>query len=768
MKTGTTIATLLLCLSCPSGAKTDDLPRSRAVGAATKSDEWKREISARRGKYLTWIIDAFGKLEPQMTPLDGRAWSLNQARLFLNRDTDKASRYFETVKLTFDADFMGIRLLKTWLDFRETDRLSQQAQEHLRAIIRDWPMDRKGGISHTARWPPGFTENHDLMHLTIGLFSEQLRGQPMEPQLNQLKKFLSWRFERGFYEWGSHRYQLHYSNPLIVLAIHAPVPDIRRAAADQLSLVLAERALMSVGGYLGGPGMRSYDRNRGCDYLDNNRYDSFLPTVWLALGVGEPRFDFRQSGGLEPAGDGYGNGRDPRLNQDEGMFLATTRLTPHPIVHALLDDVAARPELVYTGRRASAGHPFQNAHPRNPRSHQAVVYYNTPHVSLGSLQYLPEAGKMSVSYNSRPRFFSVMFAEKPEQVLRTRLSDADLQAGARSYDYTADRVVQHRDWLIAAGELSASHGLTSRRQGQWDLYRVGRGLCAHRELPGGWHVFQVSDLDRFRDEQAFVSALREPEIRDGHALGASLHGDRIRVNLQTMAIQINGVERPPLTRMLHDSPFMSSEFGSGRITIRTRQGQVTFDNSALKYESAPLPELVTGHARWGNSRSDGETTTLTHVRAMGGLSPRDRDCLLKSVSILIPQNRDASARVAVYAGGSLEKGPHADSPARLLFDFGLTPKGKTGWLTLTHPTGVSIPAGTPVWIAWKGSSDGASVMYFENEPVRDQFQPDRGRWDSQAISHRPDAPWPPTWPARDTGGFDTARYSCFLTLTTAQ
>ena len=434
----------------------------------------------------------------------------------------------------------------------------------------------------------------------------------------------------------------------------------------------------------------------------------------------------------------------------------------------LLDDVAARPELVYTGRRASAGHPFQNAHPRNPRSHQAVVYYNTPHVSLGSLQYLPEAGKMSVSYNSRPRFFSVMFAEKPEQVLRTRLSDADLQAGARSYDYTADRVVQHRDWLIAAGELSASHGLTSRRQGQWDLYRVGRGLCAHRELPGGWHVFQVSDLDRFRDEQAFVSALREPEIRDGHALGASLNSDRIRVNLQTMAIQINGVERPPLTRMLHDSPFMSSEFGSGRITIRTRQGQVTFDNSALKYESAPLPELVTGHARWGNSRSDGETTTLTHVRAMGGLSPRDRDCLLKSVSILIPHNRDASARVAVYAGGSLEKGPHADSPARLLFDFGLTPKGKTGWLTLTHPTGVSIPAGTPVWIAWKGSSDGASVMYFENEPVRDQFQPDRGRWDSQAISHRPDAPWPPTWPARDTGGFDTARYSCFLTLTTAQ
>ena len=560
---------------------------------------------------------------------------------------------------------------------------------------------------------------------------------------------------------------LHYSNPLIVLAIHAPDPAIRRGAADQLSIILSERALMSVGGFLGGPGMRSYDRNRGCDYLDNNRYDSFLPTVWLALGMGEPHFDFSQSGGLEPAGNGYGNGRDPRLNQDEGMFLATTHLTPHSIVRELLDEVATRPELVYTGRRASAGHPFHNAHPRNPRSQQAVVYYNTPHVSLGSLQYIPEAGKMSVSYNSRPRFFSVMFPEKPEQVLRTRLSDADLEAGARSYDYTADRVVQHRDWLIAAGDLSASHGLTSRKHGPWDLYRVGHGLCAHVELPGGWHVFQVTDLDRFSDEQSFVSALQEPKIRDGHALGASLNGDRIRVNLETMAIQINGVDRPALLRMLHDSPLMSSEFGSGRITIRTSHREVTFDNSALQYEAAVLPTLAAGHTRWGNSHSDGDTTELAHVRAMGGLSPRDHDCLLKSVSILIPNNKDASARLAVYAGGSLEKGPHSGSPAKLLFDFGPTAQSRTGWVTLKHPTGVHISANTPIWIAWKGAGD-ASVMYFEDEPSRDDFQRKRGRWDSKAISHRPDEPWPHAWPATDTGGFDAARYSCFLTLTASQ
>ena len=115
-----------------------------AAHAAEADTAWEEEIAVRRGEYLDWVVKQFGKLEPNMKPLDGRAWSLNQARLFLNRDTDKASRYFETIKLTVDPDFMGIRLLKTLLDFGETDRLSNQAKEHLRGIIRDWPMDRRG------------------------------------------------------------------------------------------------------------------------------------------------------------------------------------------------------------------------------------------------------------------------------------------------------------------------------------------------------------------------------------------------------------------------------------------------------------------------------------------------------------------------------------------------------------------------------------------------------------------------------------------------
>ncbi len=734
------------------------------VSARGAETSWEGEIGGRRAEYLKWIIDEFGKLESGMKPLDGRAWSLNQARLFLNRDVDKASRYFQTVKLTFDADFMGIRLLKTLLDFGQTSRLSSSAKEHLAGIIRTWPMDRRNGISKAAYWPPRFTENHDLMHLTLGLFSEQLRGRPLDAHLNELKRSLAWRFERGFYEWGSHRYQLHYSNPLLVLACHAPDEDLRRGAADLFNVLLAERALMSVGGYLGGPGMRSYGRQRGCDYLDDNRYDSFLPTVWLAFGVGQPRFDFAQSGGLLPAGDGYGNGRDPRLNQDEAMFLATLRLTPHPIVRALLDEIASQPEVIYTGRRAAGGHPFQNAPAGNPRSQQVLYYYNTPHVSLGSLQYLPHAGKMSVSSNSRPRFMSVLFPERPEQVLRTRLTDADLEAGANSYTYTADRVVQHREWVIAAGDLSASHGLASQNVEGWDLFQVGRGLCAHVMLEGGWHVFQVSDLARFHDASEFVGALTMPVIRNGQVHAATLNGDQVRVDLQTMRLLVNGDARQPLTRMLHASSWMSSEYWSGRITIRAKGREVTFDNSALRVEPIDLPKLVAGQTRWGKPYSEGAATHLMHVRAMGGLSPRDHDTLLKSVSIMIPHNKGAAARLAVYVGGSLEQGPQVASASRLLFDFGQTPLGKSGWVTLSHPTGVRIPANTPIWLAWKGASQDAGVLYFEEFTGRDDFQAARGRWNSTAIDLNPGEPWPLIWPQKDDGAFDNARYCCFLTL----
>jgi len=722
---------------------------------------YSQELQARRAQYLDWVVREFSRPEPDMKPLDGRLWSLNHARLATGSDLEKANRYFSQVALTRDADFMGLRLLKTLLDFGDSPRLGDAAQRHLTGIIRDWTMN---DLSRFACWPRRHTENHDIMYLTIGLFSEKLRSESIEGHLDELRQSLLWRFERGFYEWNSHRYQFHYSNALQVLAVHAPAEDLREAAEALLNVLLAERALLSVGGYLGGPFMRGYDAERGCDYLDDNRYDAFLPTVWLAFGVGEPRFDYATADGLAPAGDGFGNGSDPRLNQDEGMFFATSDLAPHAVVRALLADVAAQPELVYVGKRATAGYPQINVAPSDWRTNQCVRYYNTPHISMGSLQWVD--GAYPITSGAPSRWWAVTFPAEPSQVLRT--------AGDRS-----QLAVQHKDWLLAGGELSESHGLTARKAGPWNLYHVGQGLCAHVEL-SGWHVFQVSDTEKFPDEEAFVRSLSMPVKEDNRVRGITINGDEVVVDLDTMALTVNGTARPPFTDMLHDCPFMQSRYGSGVIRITTSAGSLTIDGrSILRMPDTwkSLPEAIRASATstlkpftprrgvaWGNPLGGGAVTTVDHVRALGGMSPTEEGMSLRSVSVFLPSQPAGQIRLAVYAGGTLDGGPHAGEPAKLLRDFGKTDGSAAGWITLKHPgEDVPLPANEVVWVTWKGTGGKVSIQYQEHSALAGDFQHDRGWWDSKAVEPHEDVPWPSVWPAEDEGASEDYWYSVCLT-----
>jgi hypothetical protein len=242
-----------------------------------------------------------------------------------------------------------------------------------------------------------------------------------------------------------------------------------------------------------------------------------------------------------------------------------------------------------------------------------------------------------------------------------------------------------------------------------------------------------------------------------------MDGDRVTVDLTDMSITMNGAPRSHPPKMLHDCEPMKSEYGSGKITITTKSGTVTFDSASFRPEPVDLPKLPEGMTRWGNPHSEGSTTKVDHARTLGGTSP-DHDTLLKSVSILIPHNKGGSVRLAVYAGGQLAGGPQAGSPAKLLFDFGQTPKGQTGWNTLEHPNGIPIPANTPIWLAWKGSGARAEVVFSEERSGPNDFQPDRGRWESKVISRDPAESWPMAWPKNDGGGFDAFEYSCFLTL----
>ena len=83
------------------------------------------------------------------------------------------------------------------------------------------------------------------------------------------------------------------------------------------------------------------------------------------------------------------------------------------------------------------------------------------------------------------------------------------------------------------------------------------------------------------DEAAFIDALYEPTKTGDLVEGVAMNGDRIVVDLADMNIEINGVVRKHPPKMLHDSRSVESEYGSGKITIRTKERAFTFDSTFL-------------------------------------------------------------------------------------------------------------------------------------------------------------------------------------------
>lgn len=503
-------------------------------------------ISKRRRAYLKRFLQSTNITA--MESYDRRLWAINHARLLLNRDVKEANHYFETVELdprtvtwkdgkvdTADWDFLGMKLLKTVLDFEQSPQLSDKARAYLKAFFINWQQPRPSvnkDNNCVARWPTIHTENHDLMCLTIGLFGEAFAGRDTREHVAQLARSLSWRFERGWVEWSSPCYQVHYLNPLLILQQHAPSAALRKGASDLIDLQLAERALLSSNGYLGGPFFRGYDQ-----HFADDRCDSYLPIMWLAFGLTEEPTDEQMQQGIEFAADVF---------------------EPDPKVSALAAEAQTRPVLLYKGLRWTD---------------RVIRYYNTPHISMGSMQ--------AFSYSFQTRFFNVMFSGVPSKSIRTCLQEQEHRS---PWDQRNERgeLVQYKNWLLSRGTLVEEGGLLAEQAGGWRLYSEGKGLCAHQELSGDLHVFQVSDLEQFADKRSFLESLHEPTIADGKVNGKTLDGEDVCVDLTNMSLLVNGSPFENTTDMLHDCKEMSSRYGTGRIEISTEEGDLVLENSALR------------------------------------------------------------------------------------------------------------------------------------------------------------------------------------------
>jgi len=538
----------------------------------------KEQLNDRRQEYITWIFDNFGKLEPDMARQDGRRWALNHSRLLLTREVAKANHYFMSFSAPpRDSDIYMIRFLRTLLDFQDSTQFSDEAESRIVGFLKNWPENK---LVSRAIWPPKNTENHDLMQLVLGLFARQFRGEDIKSHIAELKKFIVHRMEGGFIEFNSKCYQYHFSNPLMILADYAPDDELKIGAQMLLNLLLTERVVLGVNGYLGGPSLRCRTASanhslteRKVAYLEDARYDGFLPTVWLALGIGEPRYDFANSRilGLEPASIYIASGNEPRLKQDEGMFFASSSFGPHPIVNQLVEELKNCKTMVYQGQRY-LGWPNDTLWETQKWLPGAIYYFNTPHISMGSIH--------SDGWNHQSRYNSILFGKDPSMGLRLEMVLPDVAPHKRRYE-ARGRVVQHRNWMLGQGTLFEDGGVVAKEIEGWNIYQVGKGLCADRELGDSYHVLQVSDLDTFVDEAAFIDALYEPTKTGDLVEGVAMNGDRIVVDLADMNIEINGVVRKHPPKMLHDSRSVESEYGSGKITIRTKERAFTFDSTFL-------------------------------------------------------------------------------------------------------------------------------------------------------------------------------------------
>lgn len=514
-------------------------------------------VAQRRRAALEWIIS---NLRPPVdNPYSEDHWALNHARLSRDRDVQGASRYFETVVLDprpkvwpdgsvegADWDFMGINLLRTLLDFANSDRLSAGAKAHLRPIFMDWVVNARRNPrqkhfkdnDRAARYPVIFTENHDINCLTIGYFGELLAGRDASGHEAQLAQSLSWRFRRGWSEWHSPCYQKIYLDALLILADHAPNTVIRQGASNLINVQMAERATLSVRGYLGGPYCRGYDA-----HIANDRNDSYLPVMWMAFGLPDER---------------------DCLPQADAHF-ASSRFVPHPAVMELAAMPARTPEAYHRGTRDCS---TQKELP--PRT---ICYYNTPNISMGSMLVSGRA--------HQPRFFNVMFASDPSKSLRTYLRDSG-KPNPWYPRHERGEVVQHMNWLVARGNLVEEGGLKAERTGAFNLYREGKGLCAHFALAPDLHVFQVGDLDQYLDPAAFVAALSTPIVDGGAVRGRTSGGDDLVVTLSDMSIEVNGRPGHDWSDKLHAGPWLFADWDGGRVTVRIGSPETSFLDEPLR------------------------------------------------------------------------------------------------------------------------------------------------------------------------------------------
>ncbi len=487
------------------------------------------------------------KLEPGLNPetwVDEGRWSAAHARLALPASWDEreqANRYFETVEwvslwdgLVADTDIQIIFLLRTWLEFQNSDHLSAIARNHLNEMICTWETpnrDRNQRSEQEYEWPGEYTENHTLNILTAAYFQDVLLGRDRTLRRQLLGEFLWDRSRWGWSEFYSASYGRYTVQPLLLLADFAPDPEIQKMATMLLDLLILDFAGHSLGWFRGVPYARGGERGT------NNRNNSLVDMIRHWFGDPTPGAKYEGPDGIVGA--------------------LTSRYRPPALAGQLCHDREFR------GRYAA----YQTVTHGPSRMRVPLALWVTPAATMATAQ--------GAGHYYDGHYGSVSFATDPARVV--------------SVHYGRGRnMLQIGPVAAVFGEVRYHGGL--RREpvegvsNAWETVEGGASLLEVRVVPGV--TLLVLDEAGHADGKSSARRVEElaPTFEGGILTWRMPDGQTVRVENRQMegrwsvaGAWVGGRWWRVDKNRLYDSPWLRSERESGVAYIRDGRGGWRYD-----------------------------------------------------------------------------------------------------------------------------------------------------------------------------------------------
>jgi hypothetical protein len=315
-------------------------------------------------------------------------------------------------------------------------------------------------------------------------------------------------------------------------------------------------------------------------------------------------------------------GPTQRLRGDNHvLMLASSGYYPPPVVTAMIANRAGMGSYSYVTRRPGVGPSgFDENHDWSVKSQLSVLTYAycTPRYVMGTAELEP--GTVTVAPSRQNRWEGIIFGTSPGDRVYP-------QAGPPDFSPANDAFlsVQHNNVMITAKKAHYDQPTlvyfpntldTVAEKGGWIFVKEGGAYLAVKPVAGGYHWLSSAKNKASNRGQRFVQLgkVSSPIIFDAALASSSTFAafqTRILHNALSVkngnlnytasngtrftffadlskAPQVNGRGPGYSTKLVYNSPFMQSLFGSGKVTIKYAGHGSTYDFS---HKAAPTKSV---------------------------------------------------------------------------------------------------------------------------------------------------------------------------------